>query len=79
MSASAVMCIAFLKLQHCASFFRFVHLASLHCLIKVNKVSVELWSVNACKFNLISNLKTAGTTHTFQKNEVAQVRLHVEF
>ena len=24
-------------------------------------------------------IETAGTTHTFQKNEVAQVRLHVEF
>ena len=24
-------------------------------------------------------IDTAGTTYTFQKNEVAQVRLHVEF
>lgn len=24
-------------------------------------------------------IEAAGTTHTFQKNEVAQVRLHVEF
>ena len=36
-------------------------------------------SVSVKLFKPIGGANTAGTTYTFQKNEVAQVRLHVEF
>src|SRR5699024_9757305 len=64
MSASAVMCIPLLEFQHCTAFLCLIHLASLHRLIKVYKMSVELRSVHTGEFYLIADLKTARAAHS---------------
>src|SRR5699024_5767442 len=64
MSASAVMSIPLLKFQKRTAFLRLVHLTSLHRLVKIYQMSVELRTIHTGNLDLVADLETTGSAHS---------------
>ena len=67
-SAATVMCCALFIGKLSSAFLSLILLLSLHSLIEINKMSVELRSVNTCELNLSVHDQTACSTHTCSIN-----------
>jgi hypothetical protein len=48
------MCSTFFLAKYNFTFFCFIHLKSLHSLIKINKMTIKFGSIHASKFSFVS-------------------------